>query len=79
MPSGGAVTFSTPLPAVNDSEQCDRAWGRCRSDTGRGLQGLELAPVVAVHDVPAAVAQPLADGVCLGEVLLAPPGSAFGG
>ena len=66
------------LPAVNHREQGDGAWSGGRSVAGGRLQRHELAPVVAVLDVPPAFAQSLADRVGLHEVLFSPAPSALG-
>jgi hypothetical protein len=55
---------------MDDREQCDGARYRSRRLARRRFQRLELAPTGAVHDVPPARAQPLANGVCRFEVLL---------
>ena len=59
-------------PAVDDGEQGYRAWYGRRRRAGRGFDRMQLAARGAVHDVPTAGPEPLADGISGFEVPFPP-------
>jgi hypothetical protein len=75
---GEQPALGVRLPTVHDREQGDRAGFRCLGGARGRLERLQLAPFGAVHDVPPARAQSLAEGIGANEVLVPPALDALG-
>ncbi len=58
---------------MDNGEQSDRAGSPRRRRAWLRLERLQAAAIGAVHDVPPAGAQPVANGVGFGEIPVAPP------